>query len=196
MKPASLFLVFVLAKAAGVVGHQVPLSAWSAIAYVWQDALVAVAFAAIDVWLWRHERVSWALYAVLALYAAVNIPVVRVLSTPLTVSMLRAARGTLSDSIVLYATWSNVLLIAMAIAAACLTPLWLRRVSRLQTAIPLIVCITVGPFAAARVDTRGLDRNAWTALAGSMMPHVAARAAGADWRGRGFDRARETNLLR
>jgi len=171
-----------------------PLSAWSPIAYVWQDALVVLAFAAIDAWLATRERVSWTLYALLAIYAAVNIPVVRVLSTPLTASMWRAARGTLSDSIWLYATWPNLLLIAMVAAVACVAPLWLRRVSSVPVVAPLVVCVALGPAAAARVDTRGLDRNAWTALAGSMMPHVSARASAVNWRGLGFDRTRQDDL--
>jgi arylsulfatase A-like enzyme len=196
MRPASLLVVFVLAKAAGLFGHHLPMSAWSPIAYVWQDALVVLVFAAIDAWLGERRRAAWSAYGVLAFYAAANIPVVRVLSTPLTTSMLRAARGTLADSIWLYATWMNLLLIAAASAVAVLAPRCLRRVSRLQIAAPLVVCVALGPAAVAHVDTLGLERNAWTALAGSMMPHVAARAADADWRGSGFDRARSVDLSR
>jgi hypothetical protein len=87
MRPASLLLVFAIAKAAGVFGHHVAFSAWSPIAFVWQDALVVLAFAAIDARLGLRDRAAWATYAILALYAVVNIPVVRVLSTPLTASM-------------------------------------------------------------------------------------------------------------
>src|SRR6476660_3480385 len=109
MRPASLFLAFALAKAAGLIGHPVPLSAWAVIAYLWQDALVVLAFTAIDPWLEpfspgcsshqpasdrrprgpdaagrstavrtalvKRQRISWTIYAMLALYAAVNIPV-------------------------------------------------------------------------------------------------------------------------
>ncbi len=196
MRPASLLLVFVLAKAAGLFGHHLPISVWSPVAYVWQDALVVLAFAAIDAWLGKRDRAAWVAYAVLALYTAVNIPVVRVLSTPLTASMWRAARGTLSDSIWLYATWPNMLLIALVSAVACLAPLCVRRVSRVRIVAPLVACVALGPAAAARVDTLGLERNAWTALAGSMMPHVAARAADSDWRGYGFDRTRRDDLSR
>jgi len=196
VRPASLLLVFLLAKAAGLFGHHLPISAWSPIAYVWQDALVVLAFAAIDAWLAGRTRAAWSAYAVLAFYAAANIPVVRVLSTPLTASMLRAARGTLADSIWLYATSMNVLLIAAVSAVALLAPLCLRRVSRLQIAAPLAVCVALGPVAVTHVDTLGLERNAWTALAGSMMPHMAARAADSDWRGSGFDRTRSVDLAR
>src|ERR1051326_5796120 len=99
MRAGSLFFVFVLAKAAVLAGHPLPRSAWTPIAFFWQDALIAAAFALLE---WRsHKRVSVGLYWLLALSAAVNIPVGPPLSTPLPWPMLRAARGPLSDSIVL-----------------------------------------------------------------------------------------------
>ena len=48
MRVASLFAVFVLARVATVVGHQVTLSWWTPIAYLWQDALVVLVFGAIE----------------------------------------------------------------------------------------------------------------------------------------------------
>ena len=194
MRPAGLIVVFAAAKAAGLWGHHLPASPWSPIAYIWHDALVVLAFALVDAWLRARERAAWTLYAVLALYAAINVAVVRVLSTPLTAPMLRAARGTIADSIRLYATWPNILSSASVAAVAGAAPWCARRVSRLQAAAPLVVCALVGPSAAARVDTAGLERNAWDALAGSMMPHVAARAADADWRAGGADRAPRDDL--
>ena len=99
MRAASLLLVCVVAKAIVLAGHHVALSWWSPIAYVWQDAAVVLVFAAAEWWLGPRERAVWAIYAALALYVALNIPVVRVLSTPLTWFMWRAARGPLADSI-------------------------------------------------------------------------------------------------
>ena len=196
MRPAGLLVVFVVAKVAGLWGHHLPVSAWSPVAYLWQDAGVVLAFVAIDAWLAARARAAWAAYAVFALYAGVNIPVVRVLSTPLTASMWCAARGTILDSIWLYATWPNALLIALVSAVACVAPLCVRRVSRVQLAAALLACVLLGPAAAARVDTLGLERNAWTALAMSLMPHVAAHAAEADWRAAGVDRTRRDDLSR
>ena len=46
-----------------------------------------------------RPRLLWTLYGVLTLYAAMTVPVVRVLSSPLTWAMWRAARGPLADSI-------------------------------------------------------------------------------------------------
>jgi phosphoglycerol transferase MdoB-like AlkP superfamily enzyme len=48
--------------------------------------------------------------------------------------------------------------------------------------IALVACVLLGPIAAARVDTNGMERNAWTALAESALPHRVATAAPRDWR--------------
>src|SRR5207247_3689302 len=112
-------------------GHQVAVSWWSPIAYVWQDAAVVLVFAVIEWWLEPRERAVWAIYAALALYVTLNIPVVRVLSTPLTWFMWRAARGTLADSIGDYATWQNLTLCASVVAITALAPAIWRRTPRL-----------------------------------------------------------------
>jgi len=57
-----------------------------------------------------RPQVVWGLYATIAAYAAVNVPVARVLSTPLTWAMWQAARGALADSIWLYVSWQYGLL--------------------------------------------------------------------------------------
>ncbi len=132
---------------------------------------------------------AWALYAAAALYAAINIPVAHVLSTPLTWPMLRAARGPLADSMWYYCTWPNALLFAAVAAVAALAPLLLRRPSRKALLAVLVPCVALGPPAAARVDTGGLDRNAWTALLPSRRP-----AHTGEWRTTGFDRAPSSGL--
>jgi arylsulfatase A-like enzyme len=192
VRPASLLVVFVAAKAAALAGHHVPLSWWTPIAYFWQDLLVVLVFTASDAWLGRRERIAWGVYGVLVAYAVLNIPVVRTLSTPLTAAMWRAARGPLFDSIWLYATWRNVLVSVAVSVLACLAPLCFRRVSRLRIAALLAAGALFGPAAMQRVDTLGLERNAWTALLVSLAPHrevtIAASAADADLSASGFDR--------
>src|SRR5262249_23216241 len=116
LRPAALFVVLAAAKAAGLWGHHLSQSGWTPIACLWPDAAVGPVSAAADACLQRRERTAWALYAVLAGYAAVNLPVVRVLSTPLTASMWSATSGTIADSIRLDATSTNLLLIAMTSA--------------------------------------------------------------------------------
>ena len=48
MRMASLLAVFVMAKAAMLAGHRVPLSWWSPVAYFWQDAAVVLIFAGLE----------------------------------------------------------------------------------------------------------------------------------------------------
>jgi arylsulfatase A-like enzyme len=184
----SLFLTFAIAKIAVLWGRSVELSAWTAIAYVWQDALVALLFG-IAVWRWRRAAV---LYWILAAYAAINIPIAAVLSTPLTLPMLRATSGTLADSILLYATPGNLLKIVVTIAAAAALPPLIARIPQRggRALIALaIASVAVGPIASGRVDTIGLDRNVVAALAASMLPRVTATNVHDVWTEPPFERA-------
>ncbi len=195
MRAASLFVVFALAKMVALAGHHVTFSLWSPAAYLWQDALVALGFAAIEFCLRGRQPVAvWLLYGAGVLYAAINIPVTRVLSTPLTWPMLRAARGPLADSIWYYVTWQNVLLFVSVLSAAATAPLVMRFLPRAPLLAGLALCAALGPAAATRVDTAGLERNAWTALIATAMPRMEARAADRDWRLTAFDLSRPDDL--
>lgn len=178
MQAASLLLVFVLVKAIVLAGHRVPLSFWTPIACVWQDALVVLVWAAIEWRLGPRSRAAWLGYAVLTIYAAINIPVTRALATPLTWPMLRAAGGPLADSIRHYLTWPNVLAPAGVVAVAALAPAWLARMPTRPVLAGLVLCVLAGPTAAAHVDTLGLERNAWSALVNSVWHRIALRPAG------------------
>jgi len=198
MRSASLLLIFVLAKAAMIWGHAAPVTGWWLVAYVWQDAMAALAFAAFDFGLQKIGAapwIAWTAYWAAAIYAAINIPVGRVVSTPLTRPMLRAARGPLADSILLYVTTTNLLLIlAVLVTAACLPRLLrhvllrhmpLRRAPRQLGGWALacaVAAAVLGPMASSRVDARGMDRNVIAALIGSGLPRVAAGAAPNGWR--------------
>src|SRR5262245_25355004 len=88
----------VVSRIATLAGHDVHWSWWAFVAYLWQDALVVLAYAALDLALRQlSARIAWAAYAVFVAYVALNVPVVRVMSTPMTWTMWRAARGALSD---------------------------------------------------------------------------------------------------
>jgi arylsulfatase A-like enzyme len=190
MRAVSLFFVFLIAKAAVLAGHTMPRSVWTPVAYIWQDALAALLFAAIDTALRRtHAKawVAWWLYGALAIYAAVNIPVGRALSTPLTWPMLRAARGPLIDSFAVYVTWQNAFLIAITLGAAAILP-------RLRVPVPprilvaaAVLVVAVGPMASARVDTRGLDRNVIEPLIAVDFSSRPVQAVGRDWRTSRFE---------
>jgi len=185
MFAASLLLVLLVAKTAVLAGRTIPLSAWSPVAYFWQDAAVVFVFAVAEAVLPRRRRALGVLYGAIAAYVIVNVPVTRVLSTPLTWPMLRAARGALADSILHYATWHHLSVVAAIAALAAFAPGCIRAVVPGGVIRPLVVAglaafVALGPTAAARVDTHGLGRNAVTALVTTMLPRIEADAAAAD----------------
>jgi hypothetical protein len=179
MKSASLLIVLLVAKIAMVWGHAAPLSGWSVIAYAWQDVAIALAFFVIEFGL---KRIASIVYWAVVAYAAINIPVARAVSSPLTPPMLRAARGPLADSMMLYVTPVNFALVLLVIAIAFVRVPRRVQIAMVILAIPVVV---LGPIASSRVDTRGMDRNAITALIGSELPRVAttpATSVATDWR--------------
>ncbi len=189
MRALSLFVVFVLGKALVLAGRSLPWSGWTLPAYLWQDVLAALVFAGLDQGLRRRPWACWTLYAAAAAYTAVNVPVARVLSTPLTWPLLRATRGTLADSIAYHATPDNLLglaiLLAAAVAGPLLLPRLLRRVpARLRLAVvaAAVICLPLGPVAASRIPTAGLERNVVAVLVTTALPRVRALDLEGDWR--------------
>jgi arylsulfatase A-like enzyme len=188
MTAVALFLVLVSAKLAAMAGHGIPSSAWSVVAYLWQDALVALLFGGV-----HHSvrgrrggsRIMMAAYWGLVAYAAINIPIGRVLATPLTWPMLRATRGALADSLWLHATWTNAILMAAIIAAAVALPHLFRRLPASlprRATVCVLPLVALAPFADSRVDAQGRDRNVIVAFVQSGIPHVRSRNAASDWR--------------
>jgi glucan phosphoethanolaminetransferase (alkaline phosphatase superfamily) len=173
MRAASLFAVLAAAHGLMLLGREVPLSAWTPLAYLWQDALVALAFAVVDRATGR-PRALWVLYALAVGYAALNVAVVRVLPSPLTPAMLRAARGTLADSVLVYVTPANVALCAAVAGLGVALPFVLRRVDwRRFGPVAFVLaaaCVAVGPLASARLETGGAHRNAFAALLPASLP--------------------------
>ncbi len=178
MKAFSLLLVFVVAKVATVAGHSIPLSPWTPLAYFWQDVLVAGIFAALERML--PKPASRLLYWALVLYAAINIPVARAVSSPLTWPMLRAARGPLSDSFRIYLTWQNLTLMALVVLLAA-APLRVNRPGIRAWLFVALPVLTLGPVASARIETLGLHRNPILALV-SLPRKSSVYVGAADWR--------------
>jgi phosphoglycerol transferase MdoB-like AlkP superfamily enzyme len=107
------------------------------------------------------------MYAVLVLYIAINVPIARVLSSPLTWTMIRAARGPLLDSIRFYVTPSTIASIILVLAAGLLMPLALARLRPSVRPILILAAIVVmasGPLASTRIETSGFHRNAFGVL--------------------------------
>jgi hypothetical protein len=180
MRTASLLGVLLLAKLLMLAGRGVPLSFWTPFAYIWQDLLVVLLFALLDTLTrWRWSWVGWTVYGALVLYAAVNVPVARVLSTPLTWPMIRAAGAPLGDSIAHYATALYVGLLLLVVAAGVGFPWLFRRVQPRPIAIGAVVAlpvIVVGVVGEAQVETLGLHRNAVVAVVASLFPRVATES--------------------
>ena len=166
MKATSLFGVLTVAHLLMLAGHSVPVSPWTPAAYLWQDLLTALLFGAIDHTL-KRPWVGWTIYAILILYSAINVPVARILSSPLTWTMMRAARGPLLDSIRYYVSLESIGSIVVVLISAVVFPLLLSRLKfQLRPSIVLaaIVVTAIGPIASAHVETSGKHRNAYGVL--------------------------------
>ena len=197
MRALALLGVFVVAKLAVLAGHPIQHSGWMLIAYLSQDVLVALAFAALDRMIGR-AWFGWTMYGMAVAYAAINVPVARVLSSPLTWPMLGAARGALSSSIKHHATLENLALTALVAGTGIALPFLLRPVrlkGRSALLIPALILtalllVAVGPLAMSRVETIGLERNAIVALVTTALPRISARATDSDanenWRASPF----------
>jgi hypothetical protein len=198
---AVLLTARLITLAAGPAGRDLPLTIWTLVAYLWQDVLIALLFFAIDYTLGRRLRppIAWAAYAVAVAYVAINVPVTLVLSTPLTWTILRAARGPLADSIVHAATVRNLAALALPVAVGVALPLFLARRPISAGRWLLIAALAVvasGPFAVGRVDTGGWHRNAFGALAATSFPRLEPRAGSGDWRASPFGTRTEEDLRR
>lgn len=196
MRAACLLAVLVTAKAVTLLGHRVPLSAWAPVAYFWQDVCVALLFFLFDRAI-RRPTLAWSVYALFAVYAAINVPVALVLSTPLTWAMMRAARGPLADAVVHYLNAANLLALVAPLIVAVALPRMLRRrrvALRFRGVALAAAIVAIGPLAASRVDTRGLHRNALGALIETSVSRLEPAAGAADWRASPFGQPREDDL--
>lgn len=184
VRALSLLAVLLAAKGLMLAGRQVEASPSALAAFFWQDFLVAICFGLLDWLVLRQSRAIWVLYAATALYVAVNVPVARMMSTPMTWTMLRGARGPLAGSAVEQVSALNLLLTGMVLAIAALAPWVMRRtrpIATLSIAVASATIILLGPAASHRVETLGRDHNAITMLIATALPRVEARGSEADW---------------
>jgi glucan phosphoethanolaminetransferase (alkaline phosphatase superfamily) len=181
----SLFIVLAVAKGATLWGRALPHTVWTPLAYLWQDVAVALCFVLVvhivpRAWMGRLA------YGALVLLAAINVPIARVLGSPLTTPMIRAARGALGDSVAYYVTTGNVAIIVFVLALGAVLPLVVRPSVRGGRALAVagLMSIVLGPEAARRVDSRGLERNPLVSMVRTSLPRVSAGATGSagDWR--------------
>ncbi len=180
---AHLLIVFLAARLAILSQHSLPLSPWTPLAFIYQDVVIVLLFHLFER-LVRRKGPVVVVYGALALLAAANVPVAVVLASPLTAPILRAARGALSDSIGHEATGRNIALTASVLALAFVLPIvWHPRA---RARVPLLaigaLLVLIGPYAARRVDTNGLERNPVVALLRTSIPRVQAQSIESDWR--------------
>ena len=120
------------------------------------------------------------MFVVLTTWIAINLPIARLLSLPLTYGFLHATGSALGDSIARYATLPNVGLPLALIAGGLAFARWLRpRIvlgprALIAIAVAAAALLALGPTAVRRSETAGLHRNAVLALVGT---------AAARWRG-------------
>jgi arylsulfatase A-like enzyme len=199
LRALCLLAVLVSAKTITLAVHRnLAFSIWAPLAYFWQDVLVAVIFLLLDA-LIRRPAIAWTLYALVAVYTAINVPVAMVLSTPLTWRLLRATGGALADSIAHYVTAANVFSLVTPLAVAVVLPWFLssRRITvRARSAVAAVPLIVLGPIAVSRIDTQGLHRNAIVALLGTSGSRLDPMSGGGEWRASPFGPSAGDDLLR
>ena len=180
---AHLFVVFLAARLALLARQSLPLSPWTPFAFIWQDIAIVLVFFLFERAV-KRQWVTRAVYGALVLVAAANVPVGLVLSSPLTAPILRAARGAMADSIGHEARFSTIALtLAVLLLGAALPVVWRPREQMRRPALAVaFLILLVGPFAARRVDTRGLERNPIAALVRTSIPRVQAETLNSDWR--------------
>ena len=164
--------------------------------------MVALLFGGAEIALRRlgaANQLVWSIYYLIAIYTAINIPVERALCTPLTGPMLRAARGPLADSMLLYLTTTNVLLILLVLAAASVLPWLVRQVPRpfsKWTAVCGIAIVLIGLAASSHADTHGMNRNVLIALIGTGLPRATTATGASEWRESRFEEHGAEDLSR
>jgi phosphoglycerol transferase MdoB-like AlkP superfamily enzyme len=180
-------VALLLLRAADGPGWTHPLAP---VAFLHDDLRMTVLFALVALALrglerrWPGSRPGLALvYGALTFWTAFNVPVARLLSSPMTFAFLHAAGGALGDSIAAYATPLNLGLPATLWLSGLALPRLLRGRWR-PSPRALVACaatigllLAAGPLALSRVDTLGLHRNAVLALLETTLAHQAAPRA-------------------
>jgi arylsulfatase A-like enzyme len=179
MNAPALLIVFLLCKLLVLSGRHVDLAPWALPAYIWQDCLIVLLFAGLERLI--SKKFTWPLYIAAVLYAAINVPIARMMSTPLTWPMLHATGGPLLDSIKHQATTSNILSMLLITSIAAITPFLFRRM-RVGVVITLSILVFAGAFASNHIETDGKDRNPFTVLLTSAFSRVEPKHSIDNWR--------------
>jgi hypothetical protein len=186
-------LVLVVAKALMVSSQSWSLTPWLPVAWFSQDLLIGALLWLVDFGLGR-PRAAWFGYGIGVVYVAVNVSIATATGSPLTMVMLGAAGGPLADSIAHSARWDTLVPAACVVLAGLLLPIAGTRIRlcdggavgrRVQVTAALVACggaWVLGSMAVLQADTRGLHRNALTALLPLGVPASVASPVSGDWR--------------
>jgi hypothetical protein len=185
----SYFLVCALSKLGLAWWHEIPWSAATIVALIWQDALMATI---LGLFASRWRKTGWTLYALLSVHLAICLPLLILMATPLTKPLLLAARGTLSDSIHHHLNTTTLAPVGIALLLSVIIPLTLHRSRRRKEAdfvsnaptergrgihgrSPGVRLVTsaatiaiLGFLLMPRADVNGLHRNVLVALLASL----------------------------
>src|SRR5258706_11729032 len=179
MRATALLIVFLLCKILVLTGRHLDFTPWAIAAYIWQDCLVVLLFAGLERIV--GKKIGWALYAAATLWAAINVPVARMMSTPLTWPMLHATGGPLLDSIKHQLTLANIASMLLIAITAGIAPIFIKRF-RSSLVLALIVVVITGALASNHVETLGRERNPFTVLLTSAFSRIEAKDSSDDWR--------------
>lgn len=189
----ALLAVLFFARGLALIGRDLDWSGRLIMALTWQDFVVVSIFLGLTLATRLGKAGGAARFFVplffwaIVFYTALNVAVVRVLGTPITPALWRAAHGALSDSIQRYLTPANIASILLVpIIAGVLV-----RASRNRGMQPgwqclalaaLVACAAVGQQSASKHDTGGFERNALFALAMNARPSLRTGEEFTDWR--------------
>lgn len=179
MPATALLIVFLVCKLLVLAGRHVDFSPWSLPAYIWQDCLVVLLFAGIERLI--APKAAWALYSAAVAWAAINVPVARMMSTPLTWPMIHATGGPLLDSISHQVTPANILMMLTIITVAVIAPILSKRM-RSSVVVGLVITTLAGALIADHVETAGRHRNPFVVLITSAFARVQPKPAAENWR--------------
>lgn len=184
-----LFVVCCLARVLILTSRPVSLSPGGIVASFWQDALAAIALGALLGVLprlpWGGKAAAALVYGLASTLVALNVGVVRVLGSPISWPMLRAARGTLGDSITHHLTPGALLPPAAVLVVAAGAAVLLRHTPRRSVVVLSLFLgaglAAVGAGLARTVDLSGLDRNPLETLPLTLAPRLGAESRVGRW---------------
>ncbi len=188
VRAAGLASALLTAKALALSVHDVRPGALDLLALGWQDVLVALLFLLVDR-LVKRPVWMWLLFAGMLAYIAINAAVVHTLGAPLTMTMIRATGGAIADSIGAGVTAGSMTAMALVVAAGILGAVIARRTPhpiRIAALAAGILVVLAGPMTSRAVESGGLGRNAFTALAASLSSRVSAAPSSMDHRASPF----------